>query len=96
MAKHDYENILKKLKDDKENNKKKYKSSNKKNVWLIITEILIGSGSEFGSSSMALINPSAGICIMEKTSSVVLNEQTLFKLVKMVFTIVDIQLITNT
>ena len=39
--KHDHENILKKLKIDNENFKKKYKSLNKKKVLLIITEILV-------------------------------------------------------
>ena len=35
---------------------------------LIITEILIGSGSAVGSSSMALINPGAGIIISSSTA----------------------------
>ena len=43
--KHDHENILKSLKFDNENYKRKYKNLNKKKVLLIITEILIGSGS---------------------------------------------------
>ena len=61
--KHDLENILKSPKIDSERYKKKYKSLNKKKVLLIITEILIGSGSAIGSSSMGLINPGAGINI---------------------------------
>ena len=43
--KHDHENILKSLKIDNEYYRKKYKSLNKKKVLLIITEILLGSGS---------------------------------------------------
>ena len=56
--KHDHENILKSLKIDNEYYKKKYKNLNKKKVLLIITEILVGSG-----SAMALVNPGAGIVI---------------------------------
>ena len=66
--KHDHENILKSLKIDNEYYKKKYKSLNKKKVLLIITEMLIGSVSAVGSSSMALINPSAGIVISSSTA----------------------------
>ena len=40
--KHNYENILKSLKADKEKYKKIYKSLYKKKILLIITEILIG------------------------------------------------------
>ena len=58
--KHDHENILKSLKADNGYYKKNYKNLNKMKVLLIITEILIGSVSAVGSSSMALINPSAG------------------------------------
>ena len=61
--KHDYENILKSLKVDNEYYKKKYKSLNKKKVLLIITEILIGSGSAITSSTFSFINPSIGIPI---------------------------------
>ena len=66
--KHDHENILKSLKVDNEYYKKKYKNLNKKKVLLIITEILIGSASTVGSSSMALINPGAGIVISSSTA----------------------------
>ena len=66
--KHDHENILKSLKSDNEYYKKKYKSLNKKKVLLIITEILVGAGSAVGSSSMALINPGAGIVISSSTA----------------------------
>ena len=61
--KHDYENILKSLKIDNQYFTKKYKSLNKKKILLIITEILVGSGSAIGSSAMSMINPGAGIVI---------------------------------
>ena len=66
--KHDFENILKSLKNDNEYYKKKYKSLNKKKVLLIITEILVGSGGAIGSSAMSLINPGAGIIISSSTA----------------------------
>ena len=66
--KHDHENILKSLKVDNENYKKKYKSLNKKKVLLIITEILVGAGSAVGSSTMGLINPGAVIIISSSTA----------------------------
>ena len=66
--KHDHENILKSLKVDNDYYKKKYKSLNKKKVFLIITEILIGDASAVGSSSIALINPGAGIVISSSTA----------------------------
>ena len=65
---HDHENILKSLKSDNEYYKKKYKSLNKKKIMLIIIEILVGAGSAVGSSSMALINPGAGIVISSSTA----------------------------
>ena len=68
--KYDHENILKSRKSDSESYKKKYKSLNKKKVLLIITEIIIGSGSAIGTSTMSLLNPSIGIVI---TSSILLN-----------------------
>ena len=66
--KHDHENILKSLKIDNEYYKKKYKSLNKKKVFLIITEILIGSGSAISTSTMSLINPSIGIVLTSSTA----------------------------
>ena len=66
--KHDHENILKSLKSDNESYKKKYKSLKKKKVLLNITEILVGAGCAVGSSSMALINPGAGIIISSSTA----------------------------
>ena len=65
---HDHENILKCLKNDNEYYKKKYKNLNKKKILLIITEILVGASSAVGSSSMALINPGAGIIISSSTA----------------------------
>ena len=48
--KHDYQNILKALKIDNENFKKKYKRINKKKIFMIVSEILIGvGGSSVGS-----------------------------------------------
>ena len=66
--KHDHENILKSLKNDNIYYTKKYKSLNKKKILLIITEILVGSGSAIGSSAMSLINPGAGIIISSSTA----------------------------
>ena len=65
---HDHENILKSLKSDNEYYRKKYKSLNKKKILLIITEILVGASSAVGSSSMALINPGAGIIVSSSTA----------------------------
>ena len=66
--KHDHENILKSLKADNEKYKKLYKSLNKKKILLIITEILVGSGSAIGTSTMSLINPSIGIVLTSSTA----------------------------
>ena len=66
--KHDHENILKSLKVDNDYYKKKYKSLNKKKVLLIITEILIGSGSAILTSTMSLIYPSIGIVLTSSTA----------------------------
>ena len=66
--KHDHENILKSLKIVNENYKKKYKNLNKKKVLLIITEILIGSGSAISTSTMSIINPSIGILATSSTA----------------------------
>ena len=65
---HSHENILKSLKVDNEYYKKKYKNLNKKKILLIITEILVGSASAVGSSTMGLINPGAGIVISSSTA----------------------------
>ena len=66
--KHDFENILKSLKNDNESYKKKYNSLNKKKILLIITENLIGSVSVISTSTMSLINPSIGIIISSSTA----------------------------
>ena len=66
--KHDQENIIKSLKIENEYYKKKYKSLNKKKILLVITEILIGSGSAKGSSTIRLINPYAGTIISSSTA----------------------------
>ena len=66
--KHDHETRLKSLKVDDEYYKKKYKSLNKKKILLIITEILIGSGSAINSSTKGLINPGGGIVISKSTA----------------------------
>ena len=66
--KHDHEDILKSLKVDNDYYKKKYKSLNKKKVLLILTEILIGSGSAIATSTMSLINPSIGIVLTSSTA----------------------------
>ena len=66
--KHDHETILNSLKVDNEYYKKKHKNLNKKKVLLINTEILVGSASAVGSSTMWLINPGAGIIISSSTA----------------------------
>ena len=58
--KHDHENKLKSLKSDDESYKRKYRSLNKKKIFLIITEILVVSASLVGSSTLGLINPGSG------------------------------------
>ena len=68
LEKHDHENILKSLKVDNEYYRKKYRSLNKKKVLLIITEILIGSGSALSTSTMSLINPSIGIVLTSSSA----------------------------
>ena len=67
-VKHDFENILKSLKSDNEYYKKKYKSLNKKKIMLSITEILVGSGSAIGTSTMSLINPSIGVVLTSSSA----------------------------
>ena len=66
--KHDFENILKSLESDNESYKKNYKSLNKKKVILIISEILIGSGSALSTSTMSLVNPSIAIVLTSSTA----------------------------
>ena len=52
--KYDYENKLKSLKIDNEYYQKKCKSLNKKIVLLIVTEIMLGSGSAETSSTISV------------------------------------------
>ena len=59
---------MKSLKSDNEFYRKKYKSLNKKKILLIITEILIGSGSAIGTSTMSLINPSIGVVLTSSSA----------------------------
>ena len=66
--KHDFENILKSLKSDNEYYKKKYKNLNKEKILLIITEILVGSGSAIPTSTMSLINPSIGVVLTSSSA----------------------------
>ena len=66
--KHDHGNILNSLMADNEKFKKIYESLIKKKILLIITEILVGTGSAVGSSTMSLINPSVGIVISSSTA----------------------------
>ena len=66
--KHDHANVLKSLKVDNEFYKKKYKSLNKKKIPLIITEVLIGSGFAYSTSTMSIINPSIGIVLTSSTA----------------------------
>ena len=67
--KHDLDNIIKPLKNEKEYYKKKYKSLNKEKLLLNITETLIGSRSAIGSSTMSFINPTIGIVLTSSTDS---------------------------
>ena len=66
--KHDHEHILKSLKVDNDYYKKKYKSLNEKKILLIITEILVGSGSAISTSTMSIINPSIGVVLTSSTA----------------------------
>ena len=59
----DPENISKFLKIENENVERKYKSQNMKKVLLLITEILLGSGSAKTTSTMSLLNSSIGIVL---------------------------------
>ena len=47
---------------------RRYKKLYKKKVILIITEILVGSASAVGSSTMGFFNPGAGIIISSSTA----------------------------
>ena len=80
--KHDHENILKSPKIDNEYYKKKYKSSNKKKVFVIISEILIGGvglgvGSGLTISGLAPvgITCAGSISILSSISALIANEK---------------------
>ena len=66
--KHDFDNILKSPKADIEKYKKKDKSLNKKKILIIITEILVGSGSAVSTSTMTLVSPSIGVVLTSSTA----------------------------
>ena len=66
--KHDNENILKSIEIDDGYYKKKYKSLNENKVLLVITQVLIGSGSAIGTSTMSIINPSIVIVLTSPTA----------------------------
>ena len=66
--KHYHENILKSLKLDKDYYKKRYKSLNKKQVFLIITEIFFASASTKTSSNLSISNPSIGVVLSSTTA----------------------------
>ena len=66
--KHKYENILKTFKAEDEKYKKIYKSLYKKKILLIITELLIGSGSAISTSTLSLMNPNIGIVLTSSTA----------------------------
>ena len=59
--KHDYENILKSLKNDNEYYKKKYKSLNKKKIYIIVLEILTGSTGVIVGSTLTATGVGASI-----------------------------------
>ena len=67
-VKHDNESILKSLKIDNQFYRRKYKSCNKKEIFMIVFEILIGSRSAISTSTMSLINPSIGIVLFSSTA----------------------------
>ena len=79
--KHDYEIILKSPKIDNEYYKKKYRSLNKKNLFMIVSEIWIGFGGlSFGSGlTISGIAPvglvtASGISFLSSMSTLITNE----------------------
>ena len=66
--KHDHELKLKPPKIDNECQKKKYNCLNNKKVLLIITDILLESGSAITTSTMSILNPSIGIVLTSSTA----------------------------
>ena len=65
--KHDHENILV-LRLIMKKNKKLYKSLYRKKILLIITEIVVGSGSAIGTSTMSVFSPSMGVVLTSSTA----------------------------
>ena len=59
--------MLMPLENDNEHSRNIYKSLNKKKVFLFITESLIGSASSISPSTLAVLNPSAGLIISKST-----------------------------
>ena len=79
--KHDHENILKSLKIDNEYYKKKYKNLNKKKVFMIVSEILIGTagltvGSGLTISGLAPVGLvcASSISFLTSISTLITNE----------------------
>ena len=78
--KHDHENISKSLKIDSEYYKKNYKSSNKKKIFMIVSEILIGVcgltvGSGLTISGLAPVGITcAGVSFLSSISTLIRNE----------------------
>ena len=66
--KHDHENILKSLKIDNDYYRKQYRSLNKKKMFLIITEIMLGSGSAITTSTISITNPNIGTVLTSSTA----------------------------
>ena len=68
--KHDHENIVKSLKIDTEYYKKKYKSLNKKKIYITVPEILIAVGGVSTSSALLVtgIASSTGVPIASCTA----------------------------
>ena len=59
---------MKSLKSEIDSYRKRYNSLNKKKVLIIITEILVGSGSAIGTSTISLLNPSIRIVLTSSTA----------------------------
>ena len=79
--KHDYEKILESLKIDSQYYKKKYKNLNKKKMFMILSEILIGVGGLSVSSGLTIsgIAPAgmittSGISFLTSISTLITNE----------------------
>ena len=79
--KYDHENILKSLKIDNEYYKRKYKSLNKKKVFMIVSEILIhgvglGVGSGLTITGLAPIGTmcASSISFLSSISTIITNE----------------------